>query len=197
MYTKTDPFNCGGCGIECDEAQECLGSECVGPEGRPRVVFVSSEWVSGGFGGPAVGDELCDILAAEAGLEGNFEAWLGAEGTGPVDTFSTDGFFELVDGTLIANDWLDLTDGSILHQIGLDEFGDIAYGGVGCNDADNAVWTAVSPKGLEMGANCYDWSDEDVEGMVGYLDATGEAWTMAPNCAAACFESLPIYCFEQ
>jgi hypothetical protein len=79
--------------------------------------------------GHPVADSRCQALAEGAGLSGTFKAWISGRvdtGSGPVPHGAVDRFtqatvpYELVNGTKVADDWADLTDGTLDHAIELD-----------------------------------------------------------------------------
>ena len=80
-----------------------------------RIVFVSSATFTGAFGGVPVADQTCTDLAAAAGLAGTYRAWLSdAAGRSPSVTFTgPDVPFVMTSGVRVADDWADLTDGTI------------------------------------------------------------------------------------
>ena len=190
-----DPLNCGSCGYECPPMFVCEVGDCVEVKSEPRVVFVSSKTYSGAFGGLDGANAICQELAAN--LPGDFKAWLGVGPNGPATTFNKDGHFVLVDGTIIANSWADLTDGNLLHPISLDESGQQAESATICDGGSSAVWTGVTITGETLTSNCAGWTVADAEGGVGYLKSMDASWTAAPMCGAVCTSELPIYCFEQ
>ena len=190
-----DDSNCGMCGNKCPEGSYCEFGSCEEPE---RVVFVSSGFLSGQMGGIAGAHAHCQAAALEAGLEGEFKAWLATEGESPVgESFNKAGSFILSDGeTLVAQSWADLTDGSLLHPIDLTEFGEYASGPDSCNNAYGAVWTGVTNKGELSGDNCGGWTSTQLAGKIGLLGAPDYQWTET-ECVLPCFTGAPIYCFEQ
>ena len=113
----------------------------------------------GALGGLGGADAKCDARASEAGLSGTFKAWLSDSGCGPADgcrdfTQSTLPYFR-VDGVRVADDWADLTDGSLQASINVDEFGD---------DQDIAdAWTNTQIDGsidvMDSASNCNEWME--------------------------------------
>ena len=155
-----------------------------------KHVFVTSTTTTGGFGGVFGADAICAARATAAGLVGTFRAWMSVSGDGPNTRFAqSTGPYTLVDGTVIADDWSDLVDGSIGHAIDVDEHGTT----VGASE----VWTATTGTGAPTALNCNDFSGATgaVFGVCGSTVTTSSAWTNAgtPSCNAA----LRLYCFEQ
>lgn len=117
----------------------CPGhAHCDG--GGGKVVFVSSvDTFTGNLGGVAGADATCNILASDAGLSGDFKAWLGATGPlgSPVRRFPPfTGTYVLTDGTQVVQSYNFLFYGLLDSHIDLDENGDPADG--------SFVWTATA-----------------------------------------------------
>jgi hypothetical protein len=94
----------------------------------------------------------------------------------------------LVDGTRVADDWEDLTDGNIQAPINLDAAGAIRTGD---------TWTGTLSDGEPYaGGDCEGFTSAAV-GMsqCGSTQFTDNRWTAAqePSCAAV----LPLFCVEQ
>jgi len=182
-----------------------------------RLVFVTSDRYSGDLGGMGGADGLCQAHADEAGLPGTYKAWLSdSQGGSPSTRFTpSPGPYRLVDGTLIARNWQDLTDGFIEAQIGLDENGKPAPRAFNGLDAW-FVWTGTKVDGTpdttmsDFGGFCHepgkgDWENDLVRGFkiqcgyngVGtvrgaYLDSV---WT--ENGFQPCDFEAHLYCFQQ
>ncbi len=107
-----------------------------------RNVFVSSAIYTGNLGGLADADALCTALTAAAGETDNYLAWLADSTESPSARFALGaGPYKLLgDGTTIANDWTDLTDGTLDNKINKTESG----GGIVLN---RDVWTNVDTSG--------------------------------------------------
>jgi hypothetical protein len=156
-------------------------------------VFVTSTKHDGNFGGLAGADSECQARADSAGLGGLWLAWLGDGDVGPVDRFvHSDKPYNLVGGSVIANQWEDLIDGTILIPLNRDETGTLLP-----SDDDMIVYTAVfHTGGNPTPVNCMKWSDAS-ESLVptGLATAVDTGWTVtAPHF---CSEMHRIYCFEQ
>lgn len=140
-------------------------------------------------------DCICQEHADSAGFSGLYAAWL-ADNTGSPDTRFVKSFtqpYYTTDGRLIANDWTDLTDGSIANNINRTENAGTA--------GTPQIWTNVKIDGTlaSSGDNCSDWtvnSGSSQRGRFGRKGAIDNEWTITgtrTNCSAA----LSIYCFEQ
>jgi tetrahydromethanopterin S-methyltransferase subunit B len=114
-------------------------------------VFVSSQtYFGGGLGGLAGADATCQGLADGAGPKGTFKAWLSADGASPSTRFTRSSVpYVLPDGTtVVANDWADLTSGSLQHAINMTEAKQ--------NLAED-VWTSMDNYGEGMNRYCGNW----------------------------------------
>jgi uncharacterized repeat protein (TIGR01451 family) len=159
--------------------------------GPQRLVFVSSGNFDGNFGGIAGADAQCQTLAMAASLPGTYKAWISDSTSSPSTSFTQTGFFTLIDGTMIATSWADLTDGTIANPI---------------NRTDQNIVisnTFVRTNTLANGGNdsafgaCNNWtsnSPSDVASL-GQSGATNSSWTT--NSTGGCGFPLSIYCFEQ
>ncbi len=164
----------------------------LGPE---RTVFVTSSTYQGDLGGLSGADDKCEARAQTAGLSGTYKAWLSGAACGPAQACrsfdQSRGIFVLVDGTVVADDWNDLVDGTLQTAISLDEFG---------MTATNPVWTGTGGDGKPTATaddECNDWATDNSlsNGRVGNPFATDSTWTDALSEGCSTFRAL--YCFEQ
>lgn len=169
--------------------------------GRPvvtlegRLVFITSTVNEGNLGGLVGADAICSSLASAAGLAGTYKAWLADDSCGPADgcrsfVQSTVPYVR-VDGKRIADDWADLTDGTLQATISIDE--------TGASQSSMAVWTNTLPSGFpESVDDCGDWSSGfgGESGGVGSSFFDNDFWTSGPF-PSACDNPSALYCFEQ
>lgn len=155
-------------------------------EAQVNRVFVSSTTTFGNFGGLAAGDAFCQSLDDAAPLGGTWVAWLSDSTTDAVSRL-TPGSFELVDGTPVAASIADLTDGTLINPINLDESGGFL---------DAAVWTGTDPDGTTAasGLHCANWTDDAPNGQNGNSNENDDMWTSDGD--RPCDEALRLYCFE-
>ncbi len=155
-----------------------------------KTVFVSSVVDDGDLGGITGADATCNSLAAAEGLSGSFLAWLSDSATSPSARFTQSSVpYVLVDGTIVAEDWADLIDGTLDANIGLSEDGQSVVG---------SVWTATTPiGGTFFGSSCVDWSSSSSGdfSFPGLTTAASGAWSLSGF--SLCSDSNHIYCFEQ
>ena len=156
-----------------------------------RRVFVTSTQQAGNLGGIAGADAICTAAAASAGLPGQpYRAWLGDGSADPASRFPQDvGPYELLDGTRIADDWTDLTDGTLDAPIDRDESDTLVTSGL-------TAWTGVAADGSSLPDRCSGWTSSSGAqvGQLGQLDQTGAAWTA--DGTAACSTPQRLYCFQ-
>ena len=157
-------------------------------------VFVTSVEYKGNFpGGPGLegADASCTETATNAGLTGTWTAWLSDDTTNAVDRIP-DGEYRLFDGTLVANDKTDLTDGELANPIIVREDGTSIPGGA------LEVWTGTGADGTNSGlGTCNNWTD-NTNGMTaqsGFANAADATWTDRGVAEENCDVFNKLYCF--
>jgi hypothetical protein len=140
--------------------------------------------------GLAGADTICTTAAEEAtpALPGTWTAWLSGDSTDARDRIR-DGEYQLLDGTVVANDKADLTNGDIDAPINLNENLVRETGG--------NVWTGTNTEGLHFPAGvCQQWStNEGTEsGRPGRLTEIDAFWTDIDG-GNTCDKNLHLYCF--
>jgi hypothetical protein len=173
--------------------------------GAPRLVFVTSESVSGDFAVAASPDYLCNHLAALAGLlrtfpinlggeymQPRFRAWVPAGALGVADRlYKSTGPYQRLDGVTIAYGWDDLVDGTLLAPISLTEQG---------ATVGTLVWTGTYPGGA-AGQDCAGWTGgAGASAVFGHTSSVDGEWTTAknggPHPDGDCSRAHSLYCFE-
>lgn len=181
--------HCSACGDACGDGTMCLDGGCS----SARRVFLTSETYGGDFGGAQVADNACQQLADEAGLGGSWLAYI-------IDDFhalsrhnQNGGPFRKLDGVIVANDWLDLADGSIQSPLDLTEQLQTPGGN---------AWTGLAAGSAAASLDCSNWSQESDDcldtglcGGAGQSNETDISWEgiFIFNCNA----SFRFYCIEQ
>ena len=161
-----------------------------------RIVFITSATYTGDeVGGVTAANQKCQNLADAAGLSGIYLAWIAdtTVGSDPDTRFTQSTVeYQLVTGTVVANNWTDLTDGSIDNLIDRDENG--------TQVTNRQTWTNVSSDGTRYGSSagnsCSDWtSSGPTTGRYGTNLSTTGTWTDGAN--NTCVSSYSLYCFQQ
>ena len=170
--------------------------------GCQRTVFVTESVHTGDLGGLEGADAICQAEADAAGLAGTFLAWLSDSSESPFARFKHYNAmleplypYKLVDGTLIASGWTDLTDGTVNHMIYVTATGTPPNGLL-------LAWTNTMPLGQPFNVllnpvldSCSDWTDSWKSGWGGQLKEDDSNWTITGqvDCGAAAH----LYCFQQ
>jgi hypothetical protein len=164
--------------------------------GGPCTVFVTSSLYDGNLGGLAGGDAKCQARAAAAGLPGTYRAWLSGNALHASSRFDPSaGPYRLVNGTSIATNLSDLTDGALAAPIHVTESGDFIDG-----SAQTWVWTATQSDGTTFGQTCSnsaspaDWSTTSARTIAGVSTAANASWTS--TAIEPCTALLHLYCFQ-
>ncbi len=174
---------------------------CI-PTGSKRV-FITQNRTPPNVGGVVAADARCVKAASSAGLCGagavcppdSWRAWIASSAADDPEsrfTKSTQPYI-LLNGTVVANSWNDLVDGTVTQPINLSEVGNT----VGWN-----VWTAVDELGQYDATygSCSGWTS-DASGDLGGIGSPGPYWTAIGGWALAdginCQEPAAHYCFEQ
>jgi hypothetical protein len=187
-----------------------------------KLVFVTSRAFNGNLGGLAGADAKCQSLAQAAGLPGRFKAWLGNASVSASSrvTHATVPY-KLVNGTVVANDFTDLTTGKpdepdvhhffLRHAIDITELGTQALGGTATDcffgGSGILVWTNANVNGSIVNNNPVNscgsnWNSSGPStaggpfGVVGIVGVISANWTV--SCGSGkCEDTAPLYCFEQ
>jgi uncharacterized repeat protein (TIGR02543 family) len=162
-----------------------------------KLVFVTSEtftWSSSPPVGAAGGDAGCLSFAQNAGLTGNWLAWLSDATTSPSIRFTQNTIpYVTLDGTVIANNWTQLTSGTLQNAIMHDQNGAAV--------AASYVWTGTNANGTAVTSistnDCNNWTagTSGYSGTVGYLQYPNSEWTN--DTSYSCLNTARLYCFQQ
>ena len=164
--------------------------------GGPCTIFVTSTTYDGNLGGLAGGDAKCQTHAAAAGLPGMFRAWLSGNALDASSRFDLSaGPYRLVNGTTIATNLTDLTDGTLAAPIDVTESGAFVE-----QTAETRVWTATLADGTSFGQTCSntsspaDWSTTSARTVAGVSTAANASWTFL--AVEPCATFLHLYCVQ-
>jgi hypothetical protein len=159
---------------------------------------VSSTASNGDLGGVAGADARCGTLASDAELgPTDWYAWLSdKDGFQPADLTPQTIPYYLKDGTKVADDWSDLTDGTLDHAINMDEQGTTI------SDDFVWVWTNTNDDGTRTidtdNQTCLGYTSGSASngGRIGQATSTDSQWTERgqDNCSVV---QHRIYCFAR
>jgi hypothetical protein len=163
-------------------------------------VFLTSSGYNGNLGGLAGADLKCQERADSQNLGGTWKAWLSDSITSAASRlFHSPNPYVQLNGTTIANNWSDLTDGTLQKGIDITELGTFRLGG---------VWTNTKIDGsvdkTDSSAACNDWTDSastpSRPGLHGSAGTNNDIWTDNPHEGlnpGNCGKQLLLYCIEQ
>jgi cysteine-rich repeat protein len=209
--TDSCPSNCQNaiCGDgfvftseECDD--QGLSDTCDATCKRSAYwVFVTSTKFDGGdVMSLANADAICTTLAEKNILiSGVYKAWLSDSADSASERlFHSSVRYILPNKAKIADNWTDLTDGTLDLAISRDETGtpiSINPAPTICdsgNAKDAAVWTGTAPGGDSTTQHCEDWDTVFATGQAGLLNRVDDKWS---NCQFLCDTQARLYCIEQ
>lgn len=203
----------------CGEVSSNIDAPSAPPSDAPPIdtppatkkVFISSLTFFADIGGTAGADSMCQNMAAAAGLVGVYRAWLSTAADPVVNRFTHSSVpYALVNGTVIANSWTDLVDGSpLVHGIDLDEQGrplpstgiTLCHGTPTCAQ----TFTGTAPSGAYQGTDnqCLNWTSRVFQNgsllntfIGGDSKMNGSEWTVTAS-GFRCDYQARIYCFQQ
>jgi hypothetical protein len=184
------------CPTSCDAHADCA-ADAVCIDGACTVgkwAFTTSIGNNGNLGGLAGADAFCQQLADAAGLRGTYKVWLSDAAASPATRFtqSTVPWFMPVgttSGLKLADDWADLTDGTIDARFVWTE--------TGVEVPNNIPFTNTEGNGTEWNGNhCSNWTSTAGNGSYGNTGGTDVTWTQS-GTGGACSVVHRYYCFEQ
>lgn len=177
----------GGSGTAGTGGESGAGGNIVPTE---SVVFVTASLQTADLGGLDGADSICAGEAADAGLEGEFKAWLSTLDIPAADRLNRSTVpYVLVDGTRIADDWDDLVDMQLLAPIDLDADGQSRGGD---------VWTGTLPSGQPFDdGDCAGFTTDTSASfsLCGSTAFSDSRWTAAQT--PSCNTRLRLFCFQQ
>ena len=161
-----------------------------------KVFVTSTVHINGNLAGLQGADDICNSLASSAELPGTYKAWLSDDAASPNTRFakSTEPYV-LVDGTLVASSYADLTDGSLQNAIDLDETGSPV--------PTSGIWTATNKSGDRIGDTCDNWTSSTVPGSNTWVGVVPDPspgaprWTDDHRTHCGNTTGPRLYCFEQ
>lgn len=162
-----------------------------------KRVFVTSSTFPGNFGSVAAATSICQALANQSGLGGEWVAWLSDGKTRAIDALTFDGPYALLTGVQVVANRGALLDGGLSAAINVTESGGMA-------PASSGVWTGTFKSG-SAGDSCTNWTSNSpiVGGTRGYADQKDTQWTdnggQVPLSKTGwqCSTNARFYCFEK
>ena len=162
-----------------------------------KTVFVTSDTYYSNLGGLTGADEKCQVEAdASASIvpSGTYKAWL-SDGTNSPDTRFTKSShpYVLPDGTKIADDYKDLTDGDIQNIINIDSTGKTV--------GQQYFWSSTDFDGTseQYFVTCEGWTWTDTSpishSMLGKTNKKSTLWTATGR--GKCGKHHKLACFQQ
>ena len=159
-------------------------------------VFVTNNTYNGNLGRLLGADSKCSALAGAGGLPnstGTWKAWLSnstQNATGRLVHPSEPIY--LINGTKIADDWTDLTDGSLDNPINVDQNGATVP-----SPSTFTVWTGTNSTGhlSPFAGTCVNWNGLFGNARHGVAGYTTLDWT--DNNNLACGSLSGLFCFSQ
>lgn len=201
--------------IGCSDLAQGPRFSCSTDLSKAKRVFVTSTTHNGNLGGLDEADNKCQSAADGVGLGGIWKAWLSDSNVSAAGRLvHNEGPYIRFDNAVIANDWADLTDGSIQNPINVTEK-NIAFP----VERAEYVWVGTTTDGniasihckvnkelcKIINLNCQDWhslsyiSSDWVQGSVGYAWQSNYRWSGGLDRVPymICNTKLHLYCFEQ
>lgn len=171
----------------------------TGGSATEKIAFITNDaHLPRLLGGVTAADALCQSEAEQSDLSGTYLAWIADSdpASAPATRFSSDirgGAFSIIkpDGTLIANDWADLTDGTLQSNI------DVIPYGTELTSSVNVTTSNVTASGTQLSATntCSDYTANTGNIDKGDRRQVNSNWSsgITQSCGAGGF----LYCFEQ
>jgi len=172
----------------------------VGPayaDHNEKTVFVTRASFNGNLGGLEGADDKCQAEADDPASivpSGRYLAWLSDGFDSPDIRFTKSAHpYILPDGTKIAEDFTDLTDGSIQHPINIDP--------TGKSLALDYFWTGTYAHGksADYTQTCDGWTADpltDFHGMAGQTNVVSSIWSSRWT-HEICGIAFNLVCFQQ
>lgn len=163
-------------------------------------VFITNATFTGNLGGLAGADIKCQTAATTAKLGGNWKAWISAgQESASTRLVHKTTVYKLINNTVVANNWTDLTDGSLQNLITTTESGVATTGNVWTNTLGNGnVSNPDSSAACDAGGGFWtaSVSTGNIQSFGGIsTNSSNNFWTY--GVGAGCQSTYHLYCFEQ
>lgn len=155
-----------------------------------KRVFVTSTTSYPSTSG-STADGICAAYAQNDHLGGTWKAWLSTTTLSAANKLvHFNGPYKLLNGTTIANNWIDLTDGTLQHEINITDTGSTI------TDTSIAnVWTGTNTDGSAATSTCSNWTSTGGFTNMGSANSQYDSWTQIPT--QSCQNGAAFFCFEQ
>lgn len=158
-----------------------------------KFVFATSTTYDADLAGKTGANSKCAARATAAGLSGTFLSWVATSNSDdPESTFAQATVpYVTVNGTVVADNWGDLVDGTLDNPISRDENGNAVTGN---------AWTNVTTTGAQkqdFPAPCSDFGSNSGANSTFKGLTTSAATTWTDNSTQVCSTFSRIYCFQQ
>jgi len=164
-----------------------------------KIAFVTSTKQSSNLGGLVGADAICQGLATAKSLPGTYMAWVSDATGSPTSRFTrSTGAYVMPNGIRVADNWTDLTDGTIQNSIKVNEAGatvDTTF----LNG--NLVWTNTTTGGAvttpAVDGSCANWTGAATVAGVGHQGSADQGWSGYYQWSNYCTAQNRLYCFQQ
>ncbi len=192
----------------CDDGNLVSGDGCSATCVRDAAfVFVSNDKFTGAqmmnalaYATTQCNSEAVNLEDAMDGVQNlkPFIPWMSNNVMSPATVFvkSTKPYVLPGGGPVVANNWADLTDGTLDHPIHVTStLVTLDLAGQECG-TDVVTWTGTGLQGQSLAGTCNNWSSLVTTGNIGSARSADTDWT---TCADnhACMNSARVFCFEQ
>ncbi len=164
-----------------------------------KFIFITSIWsaTGGNLGGIAGADAWCNSLASGAGLPGTYMAWLSTSAAdAPNVRFNTTHGLSYRSPssarTIVANNWAQLTSGTLASNVNSSEQG-------GSSSGTNNVFSNVTTAGGNKSTtnHCSGWTSATGTAQMGSNNSAAAAWTDSATGSCNSGFTGQIYCVQQ
>jgi hypothetical protein len=125
-------------------------------------------------------------------------AWISTDQGSPSTRFTQwPARYNLTSGVKLADDWADLTDGTIDTSFNKTETnGTPPIASLSCSNTNRMTWTGTNANGTPTAETCSNFSSTQATGAVGRNTTMDMTWSVC-DPIAACTNTAPLYCFQQ
>ncbi len=149
-----------------------------------------------GATGLAAADQVCRARARYAGLPNAnaFDAWMSTSASSAATRITSSGTWQRPDGVVIANDRVDLLDGTIGAALIVTELVTYVMGATSLSFSN--WWTGTTATGGASSSTCSSWTtaSSSTFGGSGRAEGVDASWTTAGS--SSCNAVRPMFCFE-